>query len=67
VVAVDDVVVPVSLSGLKSRALESERAFPTARFGRGLVLGEGKLSGVVVPRAEKMDGLDSGRRAQSKG
>lgn len=66
-VAIDDVVVPVSLSRLESGALEFEGTFPATRLGRSLVLGEGKLPGVVVPRAEEMDGLDAGRGAQSKG
>lgn len=55
VVAVDDVVVPVSLALLQSSALELEAADPsTGLLG---VLGERELSGVVVPRAEQVDGL----------
>jgi hypothetical protein len=42
-------VVPVALAGLEHGALELERALPCAGLGRGLVLGEGKLAGVVVP------------------
>lgn len=65
-VAIDDVVVPVSLPRLESRALEFEGTLPATGFGRGLVLGKWKLSGVVVPRPEEMDGLDTRRCAQSK-
>lgn len=55
VVAVDDVVVPVSLTLLESGALELEGADPsTGLLG---VLGEGKLTLVAVPGAEKVDGL----------
>ena len=64
VVAVDDVVVPVALARLQGRAGEAESALPRAGLGRGLVLGEGKLSGVVVPRAEEMDRLDAGGDAK---
>jgi hypothetical protein len=65
-VSIDDVVIPVSLARLKSRPLESERSFPTTGFRRCLVLGEGKLAGVIVPRTEKMNGLDPGGCAQSE-
>ena len=64
VVAVDDVVVPVSLTSLESRAGEAEGALPGAGLGRGLVLGERKLADVVVPRAEKVNSLDAGRDAK---
>jgi len=46
VIAVDDVVVPVSLAELEHGTLEAEGAFPAAGFG---VFGEGELAGVVVP------------------
>jgi hypothetical protein len=59
-VAVDDVVIPVSLAGLEGRALKAEGPFPGTRFRRGLVLCKRKLAGVVVPRPEEMDGLDAG-------
>lgn len=59
VVAVDDVVVPVALVGLEGGAGEAESSLPGARLAGGLVLGEGKLSGVVVPGAQKVDGLDA--------
>jgi len=59
-VAIDNVVVPVSLTGRKSGTLELEGTLPATGLGRPLVLGERKLAGVVVPRTEKMDGLDTG-------
>lgn len=58
VVAIDDVVVPVSLARLEVGSLEAESTCPLA-LGRGLVLGERKLADVVVPRAEKVNGLDA--------
>jgi hypothetical protein len=58
-VAVNDIVVPVSLAGPECRALESEGPLPRTRFGRGVVLGEGELASVVVPRTEQMHGLDA--------
>jgi hypothetical protein len=66
VVTVDNVVIPVSLARLEGRALEAERPFPGTRFRRRLVFRKRKLTGVVVPRAEKMDGLDAGGCAQSE-
>ena len=63
-VPINDIIVPVSLARLKSRPLESKGSFPSTGFGRRLVLGEGKLSGVIVPRTKKMDGLDAGGCAQ---
>lgn len=58
-VTVDDVVIPVSLAGLKGRVLEAECSLPGTRLGRRLVLGERELTNVVVPRAEKMYGLNA--------
>jgi len=55
VVAVNDVVVPVALALLEGLALELEASGPSSDLLG--VLGKGKLSGVVVPRAEKVDGL----------
>ena len=52
VVAIDDVVVPVSLALLQCRALESECPLPPA--GLAGILGERKLPVVVVPRSEEM-------------
>jgi len=49
VVAIDDVVVPVSLASLESGALESECALPRAGLGGSIVLSEGKLTSVVIP------------------
>jgi hypothetical protein len=66
VVAVDDVVVPVSLASFQSRVLEAESSLPRTRLGRSLVLGERELADVVVPRAQKMDGLDARRDAERK-
>ena len=63
-VSIDDVVIPVSLARLEGRRLESEGSFPTTGLGRCFILGEGKLSGVIVPRTEKMNGLDPGGCAQ---
>jgi len=64
VVAIDDVVVPVSLSGLECGALEPEFAFPRTRLGGSLILREGKLASVVVPGTEEVDGLDAGGGSQ---
>jgi hypothetical protein len=64
VVPIDDVVVPVSLTSLKSSALEAEGALPRTSLAGVLVVGEGKLSGVVVPGTEKVYGLDSGGGAE---
>jgi len=58
VVAVDDVIVPVSLALLERGALEAERALPSA--GLGWVLGKRELAAVVVPGAEQVDGLAVG-------
>jgi hypothetical protein len=58
-IPINDIVVPVSLSRLKCGPLEPERPFPRTGFGRSLVLREGKLAGIVVPRAEKMHSLDA--------
>lgn len=58
-VTVDDVVIPVSLASLKGRVLEAESSLPGTRLGRRLVLGERELTNVVVPRAEKVHGLDA--------
>jgi hypothetical protein len=55
VVAVDDVVVPVTLTLLESSTLELEGADPTT--GLLGVLGKGKLALVAVPGTEKVDGL----------
>jgi len=60
VVPIDDVVVPVSLTSLEGSAAEAKSAFPRARLAGALVVGKGKLSDVIVPRTEKMYGLDSG-------
>jgi len=59
-------IVPISLTRLKRRALKPKCTFPRTRFGGSLVLSKGKLSGIVVPRAEKMHGLDRGGSAKGK-
>jgi hypothetical protein len=55
-VSIDDVVVPVSLTGLEHGALETEGTLPGTGFGS--ILGERELAVVVVPRTEEVDGLD---------
>jgi hypothetical protein len=60
VVSIDDVVVPVSLASLKGGALESECALPGTGLCGRLILSKWELSRVVIPRTEKMYGLDSG-------
>lgn len=67
VVAIDDVVVPVSLTGLEGRVLEAEGALPRSGLGGSLVLGERKLAVIAVPGAEKMNGLDTGGDAEREG
>lgn len=64
VVAVDDVVVPVSLASLEGGVLELEGTLPCGAGLGVLVLGKGELADVVVPRAEKVDGLDARRDAK---
>jgi len=48
-VPINDVVVPVSLTSLESRALESECSLPRASLGGGLVVSKRKLARIVVP------------------
>jgi hypothetical protein len=62
-ISIDDVVVPVPLSCLKCCPLKSECTFPRTGLGGSLILSKGKLTGVVVPRPEKMNGLDAGGSA----
>jgi hypothetical protein len=64
VVAIDDVVVPVSLARLQGGGLEAESTLPGTRLGGGLVLGKRKLTLVTVPGAEEMDSLDAGGDAE---
>jgi hypothetical protein len=64
VVAVNDVVVPVSLALLESGALELEVSDPSTGFLG--VLGERELPGVVVPRAEQVDRLAVAGSAESE-
>lgn len=62
VVAVDDVVVPVTLALLEGLSLEAEGTLPATRLGG--VLGERELAVVVVPGSEEVDGLGVGRSAE---
>jgi len=63
-IAVDDVIVPVSLTLFQRSALELEASDPsTALLG---VLGERELTLVVVPRAEQVHGLAVGGSAESE-
>jgi hypothetical protein len=62
VVSIDDVVVPVSLTGLEHGALEAEVALPGT--GLGSIPGERQLAVVVVPGPEEVDGLDIRRSAE---
>jgi len=52
VVAIDNVVVPISLTSLKCCALKSECAFPRTRLGGVLVLSKRKLTCVAIPGAK---------------
>jgi hypothetical protein len=61
VVAVDDVIVPVSLALLQRIPLELEASQPPAALLG--ILGERKLSCIVIPRTEEMHGLAPGRCA----
>lgn len=63
-VAINDVVVPISLTLLQSSALEAEGTFPSTGFAR--VLGKWKLAGIVVPRTEQMHGLAVGGSAEGE-
>jgi hypothetical protein len=58
-------IVPVALTLLQSGALKPEGTFPSTRLGG--VLGERKLAGIVVPRAEKVDSLDIRGSAKGEG
>lgn len=64
VVAIDDIVVPVALALLESSTLEAEGTLPAT--GLGSVLGKRKLTVVVVPGAEEVDGLAVGGSAESE-
>lgn len=58
VVAVHDIVVPITVTELQSGRAKAERAFPRTSFGRGAVSGQRKLGGVVVPRTKEVNGLN---------
>jgi hypothetical protein len=63
VISVHDIVVPVTTTKLKHGSLETEFAQP----GTGLVFsGQRQLTRVVVPRTDKVDGLDIGRGSQGE-
>jgi len=62
---VHDVVVPVALAGLEGGLLEAEVALPAARLAGG-ILGERELTRVVVPGAEKVNGLAVGGGSESE-
>lgn len=62
-VAIHDVVVPVARTRVKHGSLEAERSLPRAGLGLG---GKGKLAGIVVPGAQKMDGLHIGGGAKGE-
>lgn len=54
-IAVDDVVVPISLSGVHDLRIEAECASPGSRLGR--LPTKRKIGFVAVPRSDEMDGL----------
>jgi hypothetical protein len=62
VVSVHDIIVPVPSTQLEHGRLEAELASPCSCLGR--VLGQWQLTGVIVPGAEEMDGLDVGGGAE---
>lgn len=63
VITVHDIVIPVATTELQHGSLEAELAQP----GTGLVFSrQRKLTRVVVPRADQVDGLDVGRGSQGK-
>lgn len=64
--AVHDVVIPVPLTRLQCRGLESECAFPGAGLGGGAVFREGQLAAVGVPGAEEVDCAAVGGGAESE-
>jgi hypothetical protein len=64
VVSVHDVVVPVSLTLLHGATLEAEGTVPWSGLGGNL--GKRKLSLVVVPGAEQMNGLAASGGAESE-
>lgn len=66
-VPINDVVIPVALTSFERRALEAKGAFPRAGFGGRLVFGQGKLTGIAIPRAEKVNGFDANRGAHLEG
>jgi len=63
-VAIDDIVVPISMARHKCRSLEPEGAFPTALLSR--VFRKRKLALVIIPRAQQMNGLYVRGRAKSE-
>lgn len=57
-------VVPISLPGLDSCSLKAEGAFPST--GLGGVFRQWKLTGVIIPRTKKVNGLDVSRGTKSE-
>lgn len=62
-VAIDDIVVPISMAGHKGRSLELECSFPTSLLR---TFGERELALVVVPRAKQVNCLYVRGRAKSE-
>ena len=65
-VAVNDVVVPVSLTRLEIPR-ETKCSLPGTGFGRALVFAEGELFSVAVPGTEEVNGLDTDAGAHFEG
>ncbi len=57
-------VVPVALALLQRRTRKFKRPFPSPSLGG--VLGQRKLAGIIVPRANEMGRLDIGGGAESE-
>jgi hypothetical protein len=59
-VSIDDVVIPVSLTGLKSIALKPESAFPATGFGGRFVLRKRELTSIIIPATKYVNSLNTG-------
>lgn len=57
-------VVPVSLTLLEHGTLKLERSLPRATLAGVLILSKRKLASVIIPGAQKVDGLDGGGGAE---
>jgi hypothetical protein len=64
-VAVHDIVVPVSLTRLEDGILEAERSNPGAR-ALGRIPREWKLTMISVPRTDEVDSLDISSGSKTK-